>query len=90
MNSNHNYTVIVHRKWIGDGDYTKYEYPFESYAEAMFYIRTTSAHITDFLTMSSEHSAHIELFSKHMDPDKPVLFLVLESINCSKPLGGQA
>ena len=85
MNSNHNYTVIIHRKWMDEEEYGTYTYEFDTYTEAMKHVQSTASNIANFLTAVNKHSAHIELFANHMGRDKPILFLVLDSIDCSSP-----
>lgn len=89
MNTEHNYTVIVHRRWMDEEEYGTYTYTFETYKEAIAHVQKTASNIVNFLTAVSKHSAHIEMFAKHMNDDKPMMFLVLDSIDCNQPLGGQ-
>ena len=85
MNSNHNYTVIVHRRWMDEEEYGAYTYEFDAYAEAIAHVQSTASNIANFLTAVSKHSTHIELFANHMGRDKPIMFLVLDSVDCSSP-----
>lgn len=84
MNTQHNYTVIVHRRWMDEEEYGRYTYEFDTYTEAIKHVQTTASNIANFLTAVSKHSAHIELFARGMNDDKPLLFLVLDSIDCSE------
>lgn len=89
MTTQHNYTVIVHRRWMDEEEYGRYEYTFQTYTEAMRHVQSTASNIANFLTAVSKHSAHIELFGRGLNNDKPLLFLVLDSIDCNEPSGGQ-
>lgn len=91
METNHNYTVIIHRKWMDEEEYGRYTYEFDTYAEAIAQVQKSAQQIVNFLTAVNKHSAHIEMFAKHMNNDKPMMFLVLDSIDCSdaQPSGGQ-
>lgn len=85
MNIQHNFTVIIHRKWMDEEEYGRYTYTFDTYTEAMKHVQSTASSIANFLTAVNKHSAHIELFGQGLNNDRPLLFLVLESIDCSSP-----
>jgi hypothetical protein len=86
--NNNKHIVIVHRKWMGEQEFTSYTHEFDSYTEAMAQVYRSVHDIANHLTLVTRHEARVEYVSPH--PEFAEGKVIVLSVDSSTPSVSQA